>query len=62
MLGHTFSEVMVPAGDCRHGHVLLVAPGLREARTPTDGEFGRPTLLAFDRGGFSFDVLNSLAG
>ncbi|MEQ2009092.1 MAG: hypothetical protein ABMA26_20110, partial [Limisphaerales bacterium] len=60
--GHTFSEVMVPAGDSLHGHVLLVARALREAQTLTDGEFGRPTVLAFDRGGFSFDVLNSLAG
>ena len=61
LYGHTFSEVMVPAGDSLHGSVLLMARALREAQAQTTGTSDRPTVLAFDRGGFSFDVLNSLA-
>jgi transposase len=59
--GHTFSEVMVPAGDSLHGSVLITARALREAQAQVTGASDRPTVLAFDRGGFSFDVLNSLA-
>ena len=63
LYGHTFSEIMVPAGDSLHGSVLLMARALREAQAQAQasGASDRPTVLAFDRGGFSFDVLNSLA-
>jgi len=59
--GHTFSEVMVPAGDSLHEQVLPIARALREAQSRTAQGHERPTVLAFDRGGFSFDVLNTLA-
>lgn len=61
LAGHTFSEVMVPSGDSLHAHVMTVARALREAQACVEAGDERPTVLAFDRGGFSFHVLNALA-
>lgn len=58
--GQTWSEVTVPAGDSLHAHVLGIAQALCEAQALDEGAVERPVLLAFDRGGFSFPVLNAL--
>jgi len=61
--GMTWSDLPVRANDSLHGHVAATASMLREAQTIEAGETGvlvRPVVLAFDRGGFDFDVLNAL--
>lgn len=62
--GVTWSDLQVHASEGLHGQVVGTASALREAHvaaasSPTEGV--RPVVLAFDRGGFDFDVLDALA-
>ena len=63
--GMTWSDLPVRAGDGLREHLLTTAFALRaaEASARADGSSTpppRPIVLAFDRGGFDFDVLNAL--
>ena len=66
--GMTWSDLPVPAGDGLREHVLMAAEALRAAdeiaqasRPLAARSLPRPIVLAFDRGGFQFDVLNGMA-
>lgn len=66
--GMTWSDLPVRAGDGLREHVLTAAHALRAAeetaqasRPAAAPSVPRPIVLAFDRGGFQFDVLNGLA-
>jgi len=63
--GRTWSDQPVRAGDGLREHLLTTAFALRaaDATARADGPETsppRPVVLAFDRGGFDFDVLNAL--
>lgn len=58
--GATWSDLPVRAGDHLHQHVVASADALCAAQEAA-GRPARPVVLAFDRGGFDFDVLNALA-
>ena len=57
MRGTTWATMEVPAGDALSQHLVPVARRLRAVHGA-----GRPITLAVDRGGFSFDSWNTLAG
>ena len=57
MRGTTWATMEVPAGDALSQHLVPVARQLRAVHGA-----GRPITLAVDRGGFSFDSWNTLAG
>lgn len=64
--GVTWSDLPVRAGDGLREHLLTTAFALRAAEETARAEKAatpppRPIVLAFDRGGFDFDVLNALA-
>jgi len=54
--GMTWMGTPVSAGDALSQHVLMVARKMRQVRID-----GSPIILGFDRGGFCFETLNSLA-
>lgn len=54
--GRTWTVCGTPAGDSLSRHVLDGARALRQALGPA-----QDVVLAFDRGGFDFEVLNALA-
>jgi len=57
MRGTTWATMEVAAGDALSQHIVPVAHRLRAVHGT-----GRPITLAVDRGGFSFDSWNTLAG
>jgi len=59
--GYCWNDLPVPAGDHLHVHVLAAARALGEAQRGDPSRADRPVVLAFDRGGFDFDVLSAMA-
>lgn len=59
--GYCWNDLPVAAGDHLHAHVLAAARALAEAQRADPAWADRPVVLAFDRGGFDFDVLSAMA-
>lgn len=58
--GFCWSDLVVRAGDALSAHVLDGARALAEAQRQHPSGIERPIVLAFDRGGFDFDVLGAM--
>ncbi len=58
--GFCWSDLVVRAGDTLSAHVLDGARALAEAQRQHPSGIERPIVLAFDRGGFDFDVLGAM--
>lgn len=62
MHGYCWNDLPVAAGDHLHVHVLAAARALAEAqRLDGPARADCPVVLAFDRGGFDFEVLSAMA-
>jgi hypothetical protein len=59
--GYSWSDLPVPAGDALRAHVLDAARALAETQRADPAAAERPIVLAFDRGGFDFEVLSAMA-
>lgn len=59
--GYCWNDLPVAAGDGLHAHVLAAARALAEAQRLDRSRAERPVVLAFDRGGFDFEVLSAMA-
>ena len=59
--GYCWNDLPVAAGDALHGHVLQATRALAEAHRLEGARADRPVVLAFDRGGFDFEVLSAMA-
>ena len=59
--GYCWNDLPLAAGDALHGHVLQATRALAEAHRLDGARADRPVVLAFDRGGFDFEVLSVMA-